>query len=62
MKEKCCHDLNNINTTIAINSRRFMVYPEEIFGTCKICGKNFCFTKNENDNKYILQNSIKKTK
>lgn len=51
----CNHNINDINTTIIIDKKRFLgTNPRTYQGICKCCGQSFQYIKK--DNKYIEYN------
>ena len=50
---KCNHDINTPHHTVELFNRRFLVYPEIIYGVCLVCKNNLIFIKEENH--YVLK-------
>jgi len=42
---KCCHDVASGSSTLIKSSKRCLVYPGSIDYVCKVCHKQFRYTK-----------------
>jgi len=44
---QCDHNLSSNTSSLIIQKKRFMVFPEKFYTVCRYCGKSFVYPKKE---------------